>query len=51
MENKCGVPEVAAEQQSRSKELEKVAIGVALMFGVYWLYAYYLQDVLVLEYK
>ena len=62
MENKCGDqererllrnggkrPEVAAEQQSRSKELEKVAIGIALMFGVYWLYAYYLQDVLELS--
>ena len=32
-----------------NKELEKVAIGIAMMFGVYWLYAYYLQDVLELS--
>lgn len=29
---------------SKHKDLKKVAIGIALMFGVYWLYAYYLQD-------
>ncbi len=29
---------------NKCKELERVAIGIALMFGVYWLYAYFLQD-------
>ena len=48
-ENVNREPKGAAEQQRRSKELEKVAIGIALMFGVYWLYAYYLQDVLELS--
>ena len=30
--------------KNKCKELERVAIGIALMFGVYWLYAYFLQD-------
>ena len=30
-----------AEEQNKSGELEKVAFGIALMFGVYWLYAYF----------
>lgn len=30
--------------RNKSKELERVAFGIALMFGVYWLYAYFLQD-------
>ena len=30
--------------ESKCKELEKVSLGVALRFGVYWLYAYFLQD-------
>ena len=33
-----------AEEQNKSGELEKVAFGIALMFGVYWLYAYFLQE-------
>lgn len=34
----------AVGQPSKRKDLEKVALGIALMFGVYWLYAYFLQD-------
>ena len=33
-----------AEEQNKSGDLEKVALGIALMFGVYWLYAYFLQE-------
>ncbi len=32
------------EEQNKSGELEKVGFGIALMFGVYWLYVYFLQD-------
>ena len=31
--------------KNKCKELERVAIGIALMFGVYWLYAYFLQGI------
>ncbi len=33
-----------ADGQNKSGDLEKVAFGIALMFGVYWLYAYFLQE-------
>ena len=49
LQHDCREPEVEAGQQSRSEDLEKVAIGIAMMFGVYWLYAYYLQDRLALS--
>lgn len=42
-QNTCREPEMA-EQQNKRKELEKVALGIALMFGAYWLYAYFLQN-------
>lgn len=35
--------------RNKCKDLEKVALGIALMFGVYWLYAYFLQDRLDLQ--
>lgn len=33
-----------ADGQNKSGDLEKVAFGIALMFGVYWLDAYFLQE-------
>ena len=39
----CREPKMA-DGQNKSKALGMVALGIALMFGVYWLYAYFLQD-------
>lgn len=39
----CGASKIV-KHQDKARVLEKVSLGVALMFGVYWLYAYFLQD-------
>lgn len=44
MKQNCVKEAEAVGKPSKRKDLEKVALGIALMFGVYWLYAYFLQD-------
>lgn len=42
-QNGCGEPKME-KHQDKARTLEKVSLGIALMFGVYWMYAYCLQD-------